>query len=174
MLLGGLWHGAGWTFVIWGGLHGLYLVVNQQWRSLRHFLGHDLKKSSWWGRWIGRLLMFFAVAIAWVFFRAENLKSVNLLLSGMMGLNGISLPPFLEGRLPVLASWGFQFNGLMPNLEANPWYALSGIALLLAIAWFAPNTEEWMAQYNPVFEESSSKQPLPTKREIMAKITMET
>ena len=41
MLLGGLWHGAGWTFVIWGGLHGLYLVVNHAWHALRRALGHD-------------------------------------------------------------------------------------------------------------------------------------
>ena len=42
MLLGGLWHGAGWTFVVWGGLHGIYLVINHVWHALRRRLGHDL------------------------------------------------------------------------------------------------------------------------------------
>jgi D-alanyl-lipoteichoic acid acyltransferase DltB (MBOAT superfamily) len=161
MLLGGLWHGAGWTFVLWGGLHGLYLVVNQQWRSLRQFLGQDLQKSSSWSS-LSRILMFLAVAIAWVFFRAENLKTANIILKGMFGFNGVSFPPFLAGKLGFLDSWGWQFNGLMPNLETNPWYALSGILFLLAIAWFAPNTQEWMAQYEPVFQESLSKKSAST------------
>jgi len=42
MLLGGLWHGAGWTFIIWGGLHGIYLAINHVWHGLRRHLGHDL------------------------------------------------------------------------------------------------------------------------------------
>ena len=47
MLLGGLWHGAGWTFVIWGGLHGIFLVINHAWHGLRRALGHDLARSTW-------------------------------------------------------------------------------------------------------------------------------
>lgn len=170
MLLGGLWHGAGWTFVLWGGLHGIYLVVNQQWRAFRLFLGHDLQKSSWWGLSLSRILMILAVAIAWVFFRAENLKTAHIILKGMFGFNGVSFPPFLAGKLGFLTSWGWQFNGLMPNLEANPWYALSGILFLLAIAWFAPNTQEWMAEYEPVFQESLSKKSAPTHHQFWQKL----
>lgn len=67
MLLGGLWHGAGWTYVVWGGLHGIYLVVNHQWHSFRQELGHDLSKSHWWSRGLGCLITFLAVIVAWVF-----------------------------------------------------------------------------------------------------------
>ena len=57
MLLGGLWHGAGWNFVIWGGLHGIYLVINHGWHRLREALGHDLTKSSRWGRSLLKALL---------------------------------------------------------------------------------------------------------------------
>ncbi|MDY6896734.1 MAG: MBOAT family protein, partial [Cyanobacteriota bacterium] len=73
MLLGGLWHGAGWTFVFWGGLHGTYLVINHQYRSLRKRLGHDLRNTNWLDRGFGWLITFVAVVIGWVFFRAESI-----------------------------------------------------------------------------------------------------
>src|SRR5438034_3751465 len=68
MLLGGLWHGAGWTFVIWGGLHGLYLVINHAWQHLtRRF--REIHAPSRWGRSFAWFTTFVAVLIAWVFFR---------------------------------------------------------------------------------------------------------
>ena len=58
MLLGGLWHGAGWSFVAWGALHGVYLVINHIWRSFRSFLGHDLERTRWWGVGLARIITF--------------------------------------------------------------------------------------------------------------------
>src|SRR4051812_1297994 len=82
MLLGGLWHGASWTFVAWGGLHGAYLVVNHLWSSARARL--------WPGRSPGRLsliagtgLTFVAVVGAWVFFRAASFGGAANMLRGM-------------------------------------------------------------------------------------------
>ena len=70
MLLGGLWHGAAWTMVIWGGLHGVYLIAHRAWAALPWF-------ACWRGtrvwRWIARLLLFHAVCAAWIFFRAPSL-----------------------------------------------------------------------------------------------------
>ena len=157
MLLGGLWHGAGWTFVIWGGLHGVYLVINRQWQLFRRSLEPNLLLSSWWCLSLGRLITFLAVVVAWVFFRAENMKAVGIMLKGMVGANGVSLPPFLSGRLAFLQNWGIRFDSLMPNLEVNPWYALSGIFFLLLIAWCIPNTQQWMAQYSPALSQPTSK-----------------
>jgi D-alanyl-lipoteichoic acid acyltransferase DltB (MBOAT superfamily) len=157
MLLGGLWHGAGWNFVIWGGLHGAYLVINRQWQLFRKSLGQDLQKSSWWSRWLARIVTFFAVVISWIFFRAENLKAASIMLAGSIGFNGLSLPPMLSGRLPFIQNSGIKFDGLMPNLETNPWYAISGICLLLAIAWFMPNTQQWMGQYKPALDYKPAK-----------------
>lgn len=83
MLLGGLWHGAGWTFVIWGGLHGLYLCINHGFRAMKceiHWL-------------MARLITFTAVMVAWIFFRAKDLGNALNVLYGCAGLNGIDLHP---------------------------------------------------------------------------------
>jgi len=67
MLLGGLWHGAAWTFVLWGALHGFYLIVFHAWRQLFCFNCSNIvcKLSTW-------LVTFFCVVIAWVPFRASS------------------------------------------------------------------------------------------------------
>src|SRR5690606_40846759 len=80
MLLGGLWHGAGWNFIIWGGLHGSYLVVNHLFRALRP-QGWNLK---WIGAGLAWLLTTAAVLLAWVFFRAETLGGPLSLVHSMI------------------------------------------------------------------------------------------
>lgn len=105
MLLGGLWHGAGWTFVLWGALHGFYLLVNHGWRHLR--LGREANTTNTSsglfaqvrttafgliGRGASHVLTLLAVVVAWVLFRAENLDVAGRVLSGMAGLNGVALP----------------------------------------------------------------------------------
>ena len=129
MLLGGLWHGAGWTFVAWGALHGGYLVVQQLWA--RH------------GRWrlpavSAQALTFLAVVVAWVFFRAPDFGTAFDILGGMAGMNGVSLPRSLA---PVLGGidW-FSFNGIR-------WFELDGpglptLGLAMVLAFFAPTTQE--------------------------------
>jgi len=71
MLLGGLWHGASWTFVIWGGLQGLYLVTHRLWAAIPSPGLQQMRSSEPW-RWVARILMFHAVCAGWVFFRAET------------------------------------------------------------------------------------------------------
>jgi len=71
MLLGGLWHGAAWTFVIWGALHGFYLVVHRLWSSISRAPILRLRKTGAW-RWASRLLLFHAVCLGWVFFRSPS------------------------------------------------------------------------------------------------------
>lgn len=77
MLLAGLWHGAGWTFIFWGGLHGLYICINHVWRKA----GHSMPKPMGW------FITFMAVNVAWVFFRAEDFSTAFDILSAMVGLN---------------------------------------------------------------------------------------
>jgi D-alanyl-lipoteichoic acid acyltransferase DltB (MBOAT superfamily) len=84
MLLGGLWHGAGWTFVIWGGLHGLYLVINHAWQAVRARVGLDAIGSRWTTA-AAVLLTFVAVDVAWVFFRAKSLDAALRMLDAMSG-----------------------------------------------------------------------------------------
>ncbi|HWP34264.1 MAG TPA: MBOAT family protein [Thermodesulfobacteriota bacterium] len=70
MLLGGLWHGAGWTFVVWGGIHGAALVAERAWRDLR---GPRGRPAGPWRRAWQRLLTFHVVCFAWIFFRSDSL-----------------------------------------------------------------------------------------------------
>ena len=92
MLLGGLWHGAGWTFIVWGGLHGVYLVINHAWHALRRGLGHDLGHSTASGRMLGCFVTFLAVVAGWVIFRADSIGAALAILKGMAGLNGFVVP----------------------------------------------------------------------------------
>jgi alginate O-acetyltransferase complex protein AlgI len=113
MLLGGLWHGAAWTFVVWGGLHGLYLVVE---RFARQRIG------EWpvWGRWYSRLgliaLTYALVNVTWVFFRAQDFPTAWRVLTAMMGLGTSGVPilstwlivSVLMAMLPLLAVHGYM------------------------------------------------------------------
>jgi len=103
MLLGGLWHGAGWTYVIWGALHGFYLLVNHAWHALLSERGRDPRRQrSKLYRLSSLLLTFLAVSVAWVFFRSDNVASALVILKGMIGLNGIVLPSQFVEWAPAL------------------------------------------------------------------------
>jgi alginate O-acetyltransferase complex protein AlgI len=93
MLLGGLWHGAGWTFVVWGGYHGLLLAANRLW-----ILG---RLPALW-RGISRPLTFVAVVVGWVFFRADSIGRAGALLKSMCGMNGAKPHEGLQTQLIAL------------------------------------------------------------------------
>jgi len=154
MLLGGLWHGAGWTFVIWGGLHGLYLVINHGWQSLRIALGQNPKaKLSRPMHALSVLLTFLAVTVAWVFFRADSLDSALSMLASMAGLNGIVLPDAWLAKWGGFGAWlavqGVAF-GATDNLI--PGGAINWIWISLLIVWLAPNTQQIMAAHRPALD----------------------
>jgi alginate O-acetyltransferase complex protein AlgI len=116
MLLGGLWHGAAWTFVIWGALHGVYLCINHAWSN------YGPKAPPRFARLAdiaGAALTFLVVVIAWVFFRAPDMATALSVLSKMADPGNIAF-----GRVEMV-------------------YALF-VALYAALAWFAPNTQEIM------------------------------
>ena len=151
MLLGGLWHGAGWTFVVWGALHGFYLCVNHGWLALRMRLGHDLKRTTWWGNALACVITFAAVVVGWVVFRADNMSTAIAMLKGMAGLNGFALPDHWLPKWGALGQWlsanGVAFadsRGLVPAGLINL------IVILLAVVWFAPNTQQIMARGFPL------------------------
>jgi D-alanyl-lipoteichoic acid acyltransferase DltB (MBOAT superfamily) len=90
MLLGGLWHGAGWTYIIWGGLHGSYLVINHGWQRLHKCFWH--KPPSKFMHAFSVLITFLAVVVAWVVFRADSVNSALAILKAMAGMYGFNLP----------------------------------------------------------------------------------
>jgi alginate O-acetyltransferase complex protein AlgI len=119
MLLGGLWHGAGWTFVFWGGLWGVALVGEHWWDTRRRARGEELPEPRGWGRAWRRLATFHLACLGWVFFRAESigdafallgrivtgwgeapqLVTVGVLLAIAVGIGGQYVPTDLFGRL---------------------------------------------------------------------------
>ncbi|OGS92808.1 MAG: alginate O-acetyltransferase [Gallionellales bacterium GWA2_59_43] len=103
MLLGGLWHGAGWTFVLWGALHGVYLMLNHLWREM--ISGRFLNwVPVWLGNLAGGMFTFVAVVAAWVVFRAENMAQAVVMLKAMFGIAArpISFDAVLHGNLLTL------------------------------------------------------------------------
>lgn len=103
MLLGGLWHGAGWTFVLWGALHGVYLTLNHLWRETVSERFPN-RVPAWLGNLAGGALTFVAVVAAWVVFRAENMAQALVMLKAMFGIAArpISLDAVLHGNLLTL------------------------------------------------------------------------
>jgi alginate O-acetyltransferase complex protein AlgI len=150
MVLGGLWHGAGWTFVLWGALHGLYLAVNHGWRALRARLGQDLKQSTWWGRACACLLTFIAVVIGWVLFRAADFAAAVAMLKAMAGFNGLVLPDFWLPKWGAVGQWlvahGVRFGDTRDLVGGG---VVNWIWILLLVVWFAPNTQQLLAAYRP-------------------------
>ena len=154
MLLGGLWHGAGWTFVIWGGLHGLYLAVNNGWQSLRRALGHDpAKPLSLTMHALSVLVTFLAVVAAWVVFRADDPATATAMLKAMAGMNGFILPDAWLARWGAFGSWlsaqGVAF-GATNNLIMGG--TINWIWISLLIVWLAPNTQQIMASFRPALD----------------------
>jgi D-alanyl-lipoteichoic acid acyltransferase DltB (MBOAT superfamily) len=99
-IIGGIWHGAGWTFVFWGFLHGIALVIHRAWSKL------DFKIWTW----LAWLITFNFVNIAWVFFRAKEWNDAVIVLSGMVGLSGIRIHTILQNKLSFLANYGVEFG----------------------------------------------------------------
>jgi alginate O-acetyltransferase complex protein AlgI len=119
MLLGGLWHGAAWTFVIWGAIHGFGLVVNHAWNKVTASYPLKLPDPIAWALTLG------FVMVAWVPFRADGLSATFTIWKGMFG-----------------------FHGLVPAesvIAAQVTTAIMCIAALLAVALFAPNTQQLLS-----------------------------
>src|SRR3977135_789663 len=98
MLLGGLWHGAAWNFVIWGGLHGIYLCINHLWRAWRG----DGEQASMPAKVFSWAATFFAVVIAWVFFRAKTAAGAWQMLGSLFGFEAGSSAYASPGILRVM------------------------------------------------------------------------
>lgn len=108
-IVGGIWHGAGWTFVFWGFLHGIALVIHRVWSKL----GFKL-----W-TWLAWLITFNFINIAWVFFRAKEWDDAVKVLGSMFSLDNVALPGFLQSKLSFLSIYGITFNSWLNNISGN-------------------------------------------------------
>jgi D-alanyl-lipoteichoic acid acyltransferase DltB (MBOAT superfamily) len=159
MLLGGLWHGAGWTFIVWGGLHGLYLMINHSWREFKVRL--NWRDGGSFAKIVACIFTFIAVVVAWVFFRSDSLSTANSILSSMAGMNGVSLPASLEGKLAGLLGaiphQNLRFIGLLPSSSLEGIAALKIILMGLALIWLFPNVRQILLNYKPTWDEMAGK-----------------
>jgi alginate O-acetyltransferase complex protein AlgI len=133
MLLGGLWHGAAWTFVVWGGLHGLYLGIE---RFISGRWGHAKVASTAGFRLFLALLTYFLVNITWVFFRAQDFPQAWRMIRAMLGFGALESELVLSSFLALtvltvtvgmLAVHWFMRNRRLEDVVArSPWW-LTGV-----------------------------------------------
>lgn len=141
MLLGGLWHGAAWTFVVWGALHGVFLMIE---RLVKSLVSTDYK---WWNGITYALITYFCVNLTWVFFRADTFEKAISMLASMFFMNGDGkalLPTFQIFKVLLLTFILFVTHWLMRNTSVKdvaakmPWWALgliwAGMLFLIIIA----------------------------------------
>jgi alginate O-acetyltransferase complex protein AlgI len=153
MFLSGLWHGAGYGFVIWGLIHGFYLTINHGWRLIRPQLWPDRPSYERVMHPIGCLLTFIAVAVAMIFFRSPTIASAADLLKGLLGQNGVALPQEIYDHLGPLAAWLHRVG--MASVAPELWNSKEfgrmamwiSVSMLIALAF--PNTLQILARYEP-------------------------
>jgi D-alanyl-lipoteichoic acid acyltransferase DltB (MBOAT superfamily) len=141
MLLGGLWHGAAWTFVIWGAAHGMALAVNHWWRDFSRSRGWTMPKPVAYG-----ITMLFVI-FGWVIFRAENWGAAQRMLEGMCGQTQLLLPRELAfvtgwgGSLGELAITTTRNLGNLPDAQVFLY-----VLVLLIMCKVAPNSRQWVEE----------------------------
>jgi D-alanyl-lipoteichoic acid acyltransferase DltB (MBOAT superfamily) len=142
MLLGGFWHGANWTFILWGLLHGTYLVIDRVWQQFQQT--YRLELEGFWHRTAARSLTLLAIIVSWVLFRSQNLTVAGNILSGMLGFSGFLLPEEkLMSKFHFLTSMGVKF---VPDY---PFIGIRGtleMLLMIAIVLFIPNVYQFMSR----------------------------
>ncbi len=144
MLLGGLWHGAGWSFVVWGGLHGIFLACNHAWQSATRGILGKVYIPGWILTLASVAITFLCVVIAWVFFRAKDIGHAIRILDAMTDISRLSLP--LDS---IISSF---FLSITPNIPSASLAAFGGdrqfawTLILLFAVWALPNTQQMIAR----------------------------
>ena len=142
MMIGGLWHGAGYNFIIWGLLHGSYLVVNQLWLKMTIHTKIIIPVI------VSRLITLTSVLFAWVYFRAESLSGANKIVRSMIGLNGIEYPSQLSSYTNISLIFSDNFI-----IDIAQWaYGVPFILTVLIATYIFPNTYELMKRNDPVLK----------------------
>ncbi|MBR2215568.1 MAG: MBOAT family protein [Selenomonadaceae bacterium] len=139
MLIIGLWHGAGYTFVFWGGLHGVFLMINHQWRRLNI----ALPKAVNWS------LTSLCVMVCWVFFRAENFGEALNVLKAMGDVGSMALPAggSYEKYLGFLRNWGVNFIPWVMTVSLVK--IIKTLFVLLVVLVICPNPQRLMKHFKP-------------------------
>ena len=160
MLIGGLWHGASWNFVIWGGLHGIFIISYHAYSIL-------FPRKAKIPKILSQLITFLLVSVAWVFFRAETLGGSYNIIQGLFGLNGfiidyslatttplnyvLSVVPLFEPGLTVLGFQGFK-TGILT------------LPILMVFVLFLPNALSLVGYPNIKKDAAADKKEIAFKQ----------
>jgi Predicted membrane protein involved in D-alanine export len=143
MLISGLWHGASWTFVVWGGMHGLAIVANHIWARL----GFRLWGSVSWG------LTFLFLIFSFVIFRANSFDAALAMYRDLLGYNGLVLPAIAADSLGFLNLAGIKFGAWMAHIDSGMTNRPVVWALcFLIFACFFKNSQEFAEEMQPTLE----------------------
>ena len=161
MFVSGVWHGAGYQFIVFGLLHGVGLVINHAWR---------LWRPSWWprGGWLALLIgwsitVLFVVLVE-VFFRAPDVPTALRVLGGLGGANGLTLPSGIEARLaPALLRIGVH---AVPAFEGGRDFVT--VWLAIAVAWFITLAMPTIYELTAAFDPALGWKPRPGQRFVAA------
>ena len=158
MLIGGIWHGANWTFLLWGGLHGVYLLINHLWRDIKLKLPFSFLFNNIFYEKLSLFITFLELVVGWVIFRADNILAAKLMIEGMIGLHGIQIPIKWGEQLGQIKEWlvtrGVKFeNTTTFNYGKLPLRLL----ICFVIIWFLPNTQDFFSRFNPALYISEQK-----------------
>lgn len=158
MLLGGLWHGASWTFVVWGALHGIYLCVEKLIREKfqatqskvatkmvveKASLAPGFLKTSTFNNFLLAMFTFFLINVTWVFFRATDFSTAWRMLASMFGQTkqGVPLLPTIDIikvcgviTVMVLLHWVMRNTSVLQVSQKIKWWAVAGVWAVLLIA----------------------------------------
>ena len=137
-VIGGLWHGAGWTFLFWGLLHGVALSVHRLWSQYNLYLP----------LWFSWFLTFNFINISWVFFRAKEWDDALKVLKGMFGQTTVVLPSILESKLLFLKHYNIQFGSWLAQPHATLWTVVL-ILLTFILLLFFKNSIETLQKFRP-------------------------
>ena len=127
-LIGGLWHGAGWTFVFWGILHGMAIIIHRTWRNF----GFKMYRALAW------FITFNFINVAWVFFRAKEFEDAIKVLQGMFSVN-IVLPIELSNNLEFLNHFGVEFGPWLEQIHCS-FHTIILLGIVLSVSLFAKNS----------------------------------
>ena len=150
MFVSGFWHGAGYLFILWGLLHGVYLTINHAWRIVGPRLWTNKESYARAMNPVGFVLTFLSVVFAIVLFRSSTVPAAVDVLKGMLGLNGMTLPPQIYDHLGTLVGMlhpiiSISSGGALRDLVL----AMAWVAGLLVIALTFPNSLQLLARYEP-------------------------
>jgi len=135
-ILGGFWHGAEWTFLFWGFLHGLAIIINRVWNKV----GIKFNKYVSW------FITFNFLNLTWIFFRAKDWQDAIRILRAMIGLEGIKLPYFLSKNFSSLNDFGVESFDLLSNINGD-YFTISWILIGFIIVLIFENSNKMLLSF---------------------------